>query len=174
MEATTLKIQTLNYSNLKTYLVAALFVTGNIFLPQLCHLVPNGGFILLPIYFFTLVGAYKYGWKVGLMIAILSPLVNSVLFNMPAPAALPAIIMKSSLLAFAAAFAANYFKRVSMLILALVVISYQIVGTLGEWMLVKDFILAIQDFRMAIPGMLLQMVGGYVVIKAISQKKHNV
>jgi len=92
------------------------------------------------------------------------------LFSMPAPAVLPAIIMKSVLLAFTAAFAANYFKRVSMLILALVVLLYQIVGTLGEWILVNDFNLAIQDFRMAIPGMLLQVLGGYVIIKAISQK----
>lgn len=170
MEATTLKLQALNYSNLKTYFVAALFVIGNILLPQLCHLVPNGGLLLLPIYFFTLVGAYKYGWKAGLLIAILSPVVNSLLFSMPAPAVLPAIIMKSALLAFAAAFAANYFKRVSVLILVLVVLSYQITGTLGEWLLINDFNLAIQDFRMAIPGMLLQVFGGYVVIKAISHK----
>ena len=170
MEATTLKLQSLNYSNLKTYFVAALFVIGNILFPQLCHLVPNGGLILLPIYFFTLVGAYKYGWKAGLLIAILSPVVNSLLFSMPAPAVLPAIIMKSALLAFAAAFAANYFKRVSVLILVLVVLSYQITGTLGEWLLINDFNLAIQDFRMAIPGMLLQVFGGYVVIKAISHK----
>ena len=170
MEATTLKLQNLNYSKLKTYLVAALFVIGNILLPQLCHLVPNGGLILLPIYFFTLIGAYKYGWKAGLLIAILSPVVNSLLFSMPAPAVLPAIIMKSAVLAFAAAFAANYFKRVSVLILVLVVLSYQIVGTLGEWMLVNDFNLAVQDFRIAIPGMLLQVFGGYVVIKMLSKK----
>ena len=53
------------------------------------------------------------------------------------------------------------------MVLALVVLSYQIVGTLGEWLLINDFNLAIQDFRMAIPGMLLQVFGGYVVIKAI-------
>lgn len=173
MEATTLKLETLNYSSLKTYYIAALFVIGNILFPQLCHLVPNGGYILLPIYFFTLVGAYKYGWKAGLLIAILSPVVNSLLFSMPVPAVLPAIIMKSALLAFAAAFAANYFKRVSVMILALVVISYQLVGTLGEWLLVSDFNLAIQDFRMAIPGMLLQVFGGYVAIKLISQRLHD-
>lgn len=169
MEATTLKLQTLNYSNVKTYLVASLFVVGNILLPQLCHLVPDGGFILLPIYFFTLIGAYKYGWKAGLLIAIFSPLVNSLLFSMPAPAVLPAIMVKSVLLAVAAGLAANYFKRISIPILALVVISYQVVGTLIEWLFVGDFTLAFQDFRMAIPGMLLQVIGGYFVVKALSK-----
>lgn len=45
----------------KSYLVAMAFIVGNIVLPQLCHLMPQGGLIWLPIYFFTLVGAYKYG-----------------------------------------------------------------------------------------------------------------
>ena len=60
---TTVKLYTLGYSRVKTYVTALLFVTGNIVLPQLFHLVPQGGVTWLPIYFFTLVGAYKYGWE---------------------------------------------------------------------------------------------------------------
>ena len=41
----------LSYSQLKTYLIAAIFVVGNIALPQLCHLLPQGGLIFLPIYY---------------------------------------------------------------------------------------------------------------------------
>lgn len=165
MEATTLKLQTLNYNSQKTYLVATIFTIGNIVLPPLCHLVPNGGLILLPIYFFTLIGAYRYGWKAGLLIAVLSPLSNFLLFGMPALAVLPAIMIKSALLAVLAGLAAKKFKRVSILILFAVVLSYQLVGTMGEWMILKDFNLAIQDFRMAVPGMLLQVFGGYAVLK---------
>lgn len=164
MEATT-QFKTLNYNSLRTYLVATAFTVGNILLPQLCHLLPNGGMILLPIYFFTLVGAYRFGWKAGLLIAILSPVSNFLLFGMPALAVLPAILLKSTLLATFAGIAANYFKRVSILILLLVVLSYQLVGTLGEWMLLSDFNLAVQDFRMALPGMMLQVIGGYFILK---------
>ena len=71
---TTVKLYTLGYSRVKTYVTALLFVAGNIVLPQLFHLVPQGGVTWLPIYFFTLVGAYKYGWKAGLLTAVLSPL----------------------------------------------------------------------------------------------------
>ena len=92
----------LSYSQMKTYLLAALFVVGNIALPQLCHLMPQGGLIFLPIYFFTLVAAYKYGFTVGLTTAVLSPLVNSALFGMPPAAALPIILIKSVTLAVAA------------------------------------------------------------------------
>lgn len=150
---TTANLYTLDYSNARTYMAASLFVLGNLVLPQIFHLVPQGGITWLPIYFFTLVGAYKYGWKVGLLTAVLSPLINSLLFGMPLPVALPAILLKSVLLAATAGFAAHRFQRISLPILALVVLSYQIVGTLGEWILVGDFFRAIQDFRIGLPGM---------------------
>jgi hypothetical protein len=169
MEAT-VKLYSLSYRQTRTYLFAALFVAGNILLPQLCHLIPQGGMILLPIYFFTLVAAYKYGWKMGLLTAILSPLVNSMLFAMPAPAVLPAIIIKSVLLAMTAGLAAQYFNKISIPVLAMVVIVYQIIGTMIEWLLTGSFFVAVQDFRMAIPGMLLQVFGGYLVIRYLIRK----
>ena len=107
----TVKLYSLAYSNVKTYLFALLFVEGNIILPQLCHLVPNGGLTLLPIYFFTLIAAYKYGIRVGLLTALLSPVVNHLLFGMPPATVLPIILIKSGLLAIAAAAAAHYSKK---------------------------------------------------------------
>lgn len=161
---TTVKLYSLEYKNAKTYLVATLFIAGNIVFPQLCHLVGLGP-VLLPIYFFTLIGAYKYGWKVGLLTAILSPIINSALFGMPMVSVLPAIITKSVLLAVAAGWAAVHFQKVSIILLIGVVLFSQILGTLVEWAIVKDFFLAVQDFRIGIPGMLLQIFGGFLFIK---------
>ena len=96
---TSAKLYSLSFSNVKTYLFAFLFVAGNIALPQLCHLVPMGGPTLLPIYFFTLIAAYKFGFRVGLLTALLSPVINHLLFGMPAAAALPVLLIKSGLLA---------------------------------------------------------------------------
>ena len=117
METKTVKLYSLDYSNAKTYLMAALFIAGNMALPQLFHLIPQGGITWLPIYFFTLIGAYKFGWKVGLLTAVLSPVINSLLFGMPLPAVLPAILLKSVLLAVAAGWAAHRFNRISLPIL---------------------------------------------------------
>ena len=167
---TAVKLYSLSYSNAKTYMAAALFVVGNIALPQLFHLVPQGGMTWLPIYFFTLIGAYKYGWQVGLLTAIASPLVNSWVFGMPAPAALPVILIKSALLAGAAAWAAHRFRKVSVALLLGVVLAYQVVGSLGEWAMTGSFVAAMQDFRMGIPGMLLQVFGGYLFIKYLIRK----
>jgi hypothetical protein len=170
MEASTLKLYSLNYKEVKTYLVASAFIIGNILLPQLFHLIPKGGMIFLPIYFFTLIAAYKYGWKVGLLTAVFSPLINSALFGMPALAVLPAIMLKSGLLAGFAGFSAKHFNKISIPILLGVVLAYQLTGTLGEWLLTGSFYLAIQDFRIAIPGMALQVFGGFLFVKYLIRK----
>lgn len=167
--STTAKLYSYDFSSLKTYLVASLFVVGNVVAPQLAHLVPQGGFIFLPIYFFTLIAAYKYGLKVGLLTALLSPIVNHLLFGMPPMAVLPAILVKSSILALAASLLAKRTNAVTLLNLVFAVLSYQLVGTLIEWAMVGDFMVAVQDFRIGIPGMLLQVFGGYALLKAIEK-----
>jgi hypothetical protein len=123
----------------------------------------------LPIYFFTLIAAYKYGLGVGLLTALLSPVVNHLIFGMPPLAVLPIILIKSSLLAIAAAMIAQRTQVVSMLNLLLVVLLYQVVGTAFEWMIVGDFWVAVQDFRIGLPGMLIQVVGGYFVLKSMAK-----
>ena len=77
----TIKLDALPLGSAKTYLFTIVFVVGNLLLPQLAHLIPQGGLIFLPIYFFTLIAAYKYGIHVGVLTAILSPLVNNLLFS---------------------------------------------------------------------------------------------
>lgn len=166
---TSAKLYSQNYSNVKTYLFALLFIAGNIVLPQLCHLTPYGGPTLLPIYFFTLVAGYKYGFRVGLLTAILSPVINHLLFAMPSEAALPVILIKSTLLAGASALAARTLKSVSLLSVLGVVLSYQIIGTAFEWTILGNFHAAVQDFRIGIPGMLIQWFGGYALLKAIAK-----
>ena len=160
----------LSYSQLKTYLIAAAFIVGNIALPQLCHLMPQGGLIFLPIYFFTLVAAYKYGFTVGLTTAVLSLLVNSALFGMPPAAALPIILIKSVTLAVAAAWIARKTSKVTLLTVALAVIAYQLIGSLAEWAMTGSIEKASQDIVLGWPGCLIQIVGGYLVLRYLLRK----
>lgn len=167
--ATTAKLYSLSLNNTNTYLIATVFIVGNLLLPQLAHLVPQGGFIFLPIYFFTLIAAYKYGIHVGLLTAILSPLANNLIFGMPPAAVLPAIIIKSAILAVAAVTAAKHFGKVSLLGILLAIITYQVIGTGIEWAMTQNFMAAVQDFRIGVPGMLIQLIGGYFVLKALAK-----
>ena len=166
----TVKLYSFSLSNVHTYLFAALFIIGNLVFPQLAHLIPGGGLIFLPIYFFTLIGAYKYGVNVGILTAVLSPLLNSLIFEMPAMDFVPAIVFKSVLLAMAAAWAAKYFGKVSFFGILIAILFYQIIGTAFEWILTQSFAIAIQDFRIGIPGLLIQLFGGYIVLKALQKR----
>lgn len=126
--------------------------------------------MLLPIYFFTLLGAYKYGWRVGLLTAIVSPLANCALFGMPSAASIPAIMVKSILLAVIAGTIASRSKKVSIPLLAAAVLSAQVLGTAFEWIESGSFFDAVQDFRIGIPGMLLQVFGCWAILKYALKK----
>lgn len=165
-----LKLYSLPLKSAKTYLFALLFIAGNIVFPQLCHLIPKGGLIFLPIYLFTLIGAYKYGLKVGLLTAVLSPLVNNLLFAMPPTSMLPIIIIKSVLLASIAAYAAHRTGKASLLTLVIVVLSYQVLGGLAEWAITGSLDAALQDFKLGYPGMLVQIVGGFIILNYLLRK----
>lgn len=164
-------VYSLTYTDAKAYLMAGLFVVGNIALPQLCHMVPQGGFIFLPIYFFTLIAAYRYGFFVGLLTALLSPLVNHVLFGMPPAAVLPILLIKSSLLALAASYLAHRVGRVSILAIIGAVVAYQGLGMIAEGLMTSSLTAALQDVRLGWPGILLQVVLGFGLLKALDKKQ---
>ena len=85
-------------------------------------------------------------------------------------AILPAILTKSIVLAIVAAFISNKSQKVSLLTLLMVIMTYQIVGTLAEWIMTSSFYLAIQDFRLGIPGMILQLLGAYFILILSKEK----
>jgi hypothetical protein len=154
----------LSLKSYRAYSFAIIFVVGNLLLPQLSHLIPNGGLIFLPIYFFTLIAGYKFGVNVGLLTAVLSPLVNNWLFGMPPVFVLPAILIKSCLLAVIAGIVAAEARKISLLHILFVVITYQIIGSAVEWAISQSFQNAAQDFTTGIPGMLIQVFGGYLLL----------
>lgn len=170
MKTATLKLYSLGYAELRTWLIAGAFIAGNILFPQLAHLLPQGGVTWLPIYLFTLVAAYKYGWKAGLLTALLSPTLNHLLFGMPASAMLPAILIKSTLLVLLASYAAHRTGKASLVSLTAVVLGYQLLGSLAEWALVGHFATAMQDFRLGLPGMMLQIFGGWWILNRLLRK----
>lgn len=170
MNESVLSQKSLTFGNARTYLTAAVFVAGNIVLPQLCHLIPQGGLIFLPIYLFTLIGALTFGWRVGLITAVLSPLVNNVLFGMPPVAMLPVIEVKSVILATIAGVAALKLRKLGLLSVAAIVIVAQLAGGLFEWAYKGSLAYAVQDFRIGFPGLILQIVAGYVAVRLMSKK----
>ncbi len=148
------------------YLYTTLFVAGNILFPALCHLVPGGGPMLLPIYFFTLIAGYRFGWAAGLATAILSPLANHLLTGMPPASILPIILVKSVFLALSASTASRWFG-LSIAGVALAVVGYQAAGGIVEWFMTGSWAEASADLQTGLPGVFLQLTGGYAVLRLL-------
>ena len=164
MEAN-VKLYALNYVEAKTYLWAMVFVACNLVLPQVFHLIPQGGVIFSPLSLVILAGAYKFGWKTGLLAAVLSPLVNHLITGMPAMAVMPVMTLKLVVLALVAGLAAQHFKTVSLPLLIGVVLVSKAIGCLGELALTGGIAATIADFTIGWPGLILQIVGAWLILK---------
>lgn len=162
---TSARLYSFNYNELRTYLWSMLFVACNILLPQVFHLVPQGGIVFAPLSLVILAGSYKLGWKTGLLAALASPLVNHLLTGMPAWGMLPLMTLKLAALALLAGLAAQHFKRVSLPLIVGVVLVAELLGALAELLLTGGIASTVQDFSVGYPGLLLQVAGTWIVCK---------
>ncbi len=161
----------------RTYIFTGLFVIANIVVPQLCHAIPGGGLRWLPIYLFTLIGAYKYGLRVGLLTALLSPIINHLIFAMPPAEMLPIVLTKSVIIALLASFIViirsrreriTFASEVSVLNkkstkgvlinLILIVASSAILGTLSELIITHNLDLSLTHLMVGIPGLICHIL----------------
>ncbi len=163
----TVRLYTLNYDEAKTYLWAVIFVACNLILPQVFHLIPQGGIIFAPLSLVILVGAYKFGWKTGLLAALASPIVNHLITGQPETEVMPVMTLKLVALALVAGFTAQYFKRVTLPLLIGVVLVALVIGGLGELALTSAIAATIQDFTIGWPGLLLQVFGTWLILRFI-------
>ena len=166
MEAN-VKLYAFNYDEAKTYLWATVFVACNLVLPQVFHLIPQGGVIFSPLSLVILAGAYKFGWKTGLLAALLSPLVNHLLTGMPAMTTLPVMTLKLAVLAIVAGLTAQHFKTVSLPLIIGVVLVSMAIGCLGELLLTGGIAATIADFTIGWPGLLLQVFGAWLILNYV-------
>ncbi len=144
----------LTLDNWRTYLFATVFTAGNIALPQLCHLVPQGGLLFQPIYLFTLIAACRWGWRVALLTALVSPLLNTLWFGMPSVAMLPVVLLKSVVLALGVSWTMTSKVRKPLLVAVLFIIGAQLLGAVAEWALLSSA----TTLWLCLPGVALQVV----------------
>lgn len=162
---TNVRLYTLNYDEAKTYLWAAVFVACNLVLPQVFHLIPQGGVIFAPLSLVILAGAYKFGWKAGLLAAVASPLLNHLVFGQPAWGVLQVMMLKLVVLALAAGLTAQYFRQITLPLLVGVVLVSELLGGLGELLLTGGIAATVADFTIGWPGLLMQVLLTYVIVK---------
>ncbi|MDR1789819.1 MAG: ECF transporter S component [Opitutaceae bacterium] len=154
---------------------AAALVAGNLLAPAACHAFALGGQTWLPIYFFTLMGAWCLGWRAGLAAALLSPALNHALAGMPAADVLLAITLKSAALAIVAGLVSRRVKTTGFALLAglaIAVIAAQLLGGLVQTALAGHGA-ALRDLALGWPGILLQIAGGFAVARLFARIRRN-
>ena len=166
MEAN-VKLYAYNYAEAQAYLWAMVFVACNLILPQVFHLIPQGGIIFAPLSFVILAGAYKFGWKTGLLAALASPLVNHAITGMPAWGVMPVMTLKLAIIALVAGLAAQRFKTISLPLVITVVLVSMVFGALGELVIMGGISATISDVTIGWPGILLQVFGTWLIVKYV-------
>lgn len=149
----------------QTYGWSALFIAANIALPHLFHLIPGGGVMFLPIYFFTLIGAMRYGWQLGLLTAVMTPIVGCLLFGAPRAELLPDMLLKGAALSLIGAYVAKKWGVKFITCLGAVVAAFAIVGLVELPFTGAAY--AFQDFMTGLPGMAMMTLGAWFTAKYI-------
>jgi hypothetical protein len=165
------KIQTLRWSDVRLYLLSALFAAGNLLVPLALHTIPEGGAIFLPLFFFTLVAGWQFGWAAGLVVALVSPLLNTVLTGMPTWAMIPVVLTKSLVVALAAAVLSRTMNTVSLGGIALAVVGMQAAGFLAERVTGMPLAVSNHLFLLSVPGMLILIFGGWAVLRLLNLRR---
>lgn len=159
----------LTFKETKTYVITSILIIGSLILPQIFHLIPNGGPIFIPIFFFTLIGSYKYGIKVGILLSIFSPITNFFIFGMPPLSMLFELVIVSVVLSIIASYIALKTKRISLLGIFIAVTFAQIVALFTNMLLGYSIIESWNFFTTSIPGMAFQLFGGYFMLKLLAK-----
>lgn len=160
----TIASRALSLRSAQAWIWAAAFVAGNLIMPHICHLVPLGGKMFLPIMLFTMVAAVRFGMGCALVTALASPLAGYALFGAPSGDILTAVIVKSVVIALAFGLWRQY-KGFAALSLAGLVVACQLICLPIEGALLFGFATSWNDLLLSVPGMVLQWIVAMAVVK---------
>jgi len=101
----------LKFADVRLYAFVTLFVAMDVAVPWLCHTIhPLAGPIFLPMFFFILLAGLLFGWRAGLLVGILTPLVSYGISGMPFLERLPTIVIEASFYGLSAGLFRERFK----------------------------------------------------------------
>ena len=101
----------LDFTDVRLYSVIIVFVALDVGVPWVCHQVhPLAGPTFLPMFFFSMLAALLFGWRAGLLVGFLTPLISYGLSGMPILDRLPQIVVENSALALSVGLLRERFK----------------------------------------------------------------
>jgi hypothetical protein len=159
----------LSLRDLRLYAFVAAFTAGNLIAPAVVHSIPQGGLIFLPIFFFTLVAGYRFGFAAGALTALASVVLNHALTGMPASEMLLTVTAKSLLIAGIGAVLASRTGRLNLALLLLAAAAMQLAGFGLDLARGGSAAVGLDQLRLGIPGVAIMGFCGYAVLRLLDR-----
>ena len=143
---------------LKLLMVVTIFTALSVALPLLCHQFNLAGPTFLPMHFFVLAAGLLFGWRAGLLVGFLTPLISYGTSSLPSVALLPTITLEVMAYGFFAGLMRE--RKVDFwLALILALIFGKAVLFFSAWLLmpVNPAAYLFNALRTGLPGLLLQL-----------------
>lgn len=86
----------INYTDVYSYVFTLIFVSLAVATPWVFHQFHLAGPIFLPMHFFVLMAGLLFGWRAGLIVGLLTPIISFATSGMPAIVILPQIVIEIS------------------------------------------------------------------------------
>ena len=145
----------LTFSQIKYYIFSAVFVGLTVATPTIFHQFNLAGPTFLPMHLFVLIAGLLFGWRTGLLVGLLSPLMSYGITHMP-----PMAILPETTLELAAYGLASGLLREKGLNIWVSLLGAMVLGRLARLAFVLAFSLHTnfwQYLKMSWPGMVLQL-----------------
>jgi hypothetical protein len=86
----------LKYEDVRSYVFTIGFVALGVIVPWACHQFHLAGPTFLPMQYFVLLAGLLFGWRVGLVVGLLTPLTSYAISGMPVVRVLPQVAVELS------------------------------------------------------------------------------
>lgn len=150
----------LTFTDLRLYVFSVIFITASVAFPYLAHLIhPLAGKMFLPMHFFVLLAGLIFGWRVGLLVGALSPLVSYTLSGMPILTILPMITFEIATYGFMVGLIQEKTKNIWLsLILALIIGRLTLLLTASFFLETSPTLYLVNALKLGWPGILIQIL----------------
>ena len=146
----------LTFNEAKYYIFSVFFVSSAVFFPWLAHQFHIAGPTFLPMHFFVMIAGFLFGWRTGLLVGVVSPLMSFSITHMP-PAA---ILAETTLELGVYGFVVGILRERGFNIWRALILS-MILGRIARLIFVLSFGLKtnlLDYFKMSWPGIILQIL----------------
>jgi len=152
----------LTFSEAKYYIFSITFVVSAVFFPWLAHQFHVAGPTYLPMHFFVMVAGFLFGWRTGLLVGVISPLLSYSLTHLPVIGILPQTIIELAIYGLVIGILRE--KKFNIWI---ALFSAMILGRLARILFIFVFSPQIdpwQFIKISLPGIILQILSIPLII----------